>query len=402
MPEFEYSQWDGSRGFTPQSADSLFDEFSRFLMDYGEEVLHNLEDWQEEHPDVVEMLIKRGYVEQDREGKFHVTPKGLKRVENKALEALFNVRNKDKLGRHETEFRGTGQTMLEDSKPYEYGDPVAHLNMHETLKNALHRQGREAVQQGNDAHTAHRAVAPRGNVTPGGAIPISEEDLVIHDTEYQTTCATIVLIDMSGSMTRYGKYGAAKRVAMALQALVRSRYPSDFLQIVGFYTYASPLTEKELLLSAPKPVSIYDPQVRLRISLDHPPRFVPEHFTNIHAGLQFARRILKRQPAQNRQIIVITDGEPTAHVEGREIVLIYPPAEKTSRITLSEARRCAGEGIEVSSFALVEDYFYFGLVNFVEQMAQATRGISATCNARDMGNLVVNSFVRGRRKRTRL
>jgi Ca-activated chloride channel homolog len=396
MPEFEYSRWDGSHGFTPQSADRLFDEFSEFLMDYGEEVLRNLEDWQEEHPDVVEMLIKRGYVEQDRAGKFHVTPKGLKRVENKALEVLFNVPNKDKLGRHETEFRGTGQTMLEESKPYEYGDPVANLNMHETLKNALHRQGREAARQGDDARTAHGAGAP------GGAISISEEDLVIHDTEYQTSCATVVLIDMSGSMLRYGKYGAAKRVAMALQALVRSRYQSDFLQIVGFYTYATPLTEKELLFSAPKPVSIYDPQVRLRISLDHPPRFVPEHFTNIHAGLQFARRILQRQPAQNRQIIVITDGEPTAHVEGREIVLVYPPAEKTSRITLSEARRCAAEGIEVSSFALVEDYFYFGLVNFVEQMAQVTRGISATCNAHDMGNLVVNSFVRGRRKRTRL
>jgi uncharacterized protein with von Willebrand factor type A (vWA) domain len=201
---------------------------------------------------------------------------------------------------------------------------------------------------------------------------------------------------------RYGKFGAAKRVAMALQGLVRSRYQQDSLQVVGFYSYASPLSDRELLYAAPKPVSIYDSRVHLRINLDQPPAFVPEHFTNIHAGLQFARRLLRRQPAQNRQIILITDGEPTAHVEGRQLVLIYPPAEKTARITLSEAKRCADEGIRVSSFALIEDYFYLGLVNFVEQLAHVTGGISATVNAQDMGNLVVESFIGGRKKRQRL
>ena len=149
-------------------------------------------------------------------------------------------------------------------------------------------------------------------------------------------------------------------------------------------------------------MSIFDSQVRLKIDLDRPPRRIPEHFTNIHAGLQFARRLLRRQPAANRQIIIVTDGEPTAHVEGRQLVLIYPPADKTARITLSEARRCANEGIHVSSFALIEDYFYLGLVNFVEQLAQVTGGVSATCNAGDMGNMVIDSFVGGRRKRSRL
>jgi uncharacterized protein with von Willebrand factor type A (vWA) domain len=247
--------------------------------------------------------------------------------------------------------------------------------MHETLKNAPVRQG------------------------GGTPVHISEDDLAIYETEYQTSCATVVLLDMSGSMMRYGKFGAAKRVAMALQSLVRSRYQTDFLQVVGFYTYATPLSEKELLYAAPKPVSIYDSRVHLKIPLDNPPSFVPEHFTNIQAGLQFARRILKRHPASNQQIIIITDGEPTAHIEGRSISLIYPPAEKTARITLQEVKRCADEGIQISSFALIEDYFYFGLVNFVEQMAQVSRGISATCNAQDMGNLVVQSFVKGRRKR---
>jgi Ca-activated chloride channel homolog len=375
MPEFEYSRWDGSQEFTPQSADRVFDEFAEHMLDYGDQMLDYLDQWEDEHPDVIDLLIKQGYIERDEQGKFFVTAKGIRRVENKALEELFEISRKDKLGKHDTEFRGPGQTVHEESKPYEYGDPVANLNMHETLKNALHRQG-------------------------GGApIHITEDDLVIYDTEYQTSCATVVLLDMSGSMSRYGKFGQAKKVALALQAMVRSRYQGDFLQVVGFYTYANALSERELLYSAPKQVSIFDPRVHLRINLDAPPRFVPQHFTNIHAGLQFARRILKRQPAQNRQIITITDGEPTAHIEGRDVLLIYPPSEKTARITLSEVKRCANEGIHLSSFALIEDYFYLELVNFVEQMAQVSGGVAAYCNAQDLGNMIIESFVGGRRKR---
>lgn len=378
MAGYEYSRWDGSEEFSPQSADKLFDEFSQYLMHFGEDVLDNLERWEEQNPDVVDKLIQRGLIEKDREGKYRITPKGAKRIENRALESLFDVRARDAMGRHETDMRGAGQTVHEESKPYEYGDPVSNLNLHETLRNAVQRQG------------------------GGTPVKITADDLVVHDMEYQTSCATVVLLDMSGSMDRFGKYGAAKQTALALQALVRGKYQGDFLQTVGFYTYAAPLTERELLYSAPKPVSIYDSRVRLRINLDQPPRFVPEHFTNLHAGLQFARRILQRQPAVNKQIIVITDGEPTAHVEGRELVLLYPPSEKTARITLSEVKRCAETGIHISSFALVEDYFYFGLVNFVDQMAQVSGGISATCNARDMGNMVVSSFIGGRRKRRKL
>jgi uncharacterized protein with von Willebrand factor type A (vWA) domain len=375
MTQFEYSKFDGSEQFSPQSADAVFDELSKHMLDWGDDMLDYLDQWEEQHPDVVDMLIKRGYVEKDAEGKYRVTPKGIRRVESKALEELFQISRKDKLGKHETEFRGAGQTVHEDSKPYEFGDPVSNLNMHETLKNALIRQG------------------------GGSPVHIGEEDLVVYDTEYQTSCATVVLLDMSGSMTRFGKYGQAKKVAMALQSLVRSRYQGDFLQVVGFYTYASPLTERQLLSSAPKPVSMYDSRIRLRVSLDKPPRFVPEHFTNIHAGLQFARRILRRHPAQNKQIIIVTDGEPTAHIEGREIVMIYPPAEQTARLTLAEAKRCADEGLTISSFALVEDYFYLGLVNFVERLAQVTRGVAAFCNADDLGNMVLESFVGGRKRR---
>ncbi len=374
MPSFEYSRWDESDAFTPQSVDKFFDEFSQYMLEYGDEMLEHLEDWQEEHPELIRMLMQQGYIERDEQGRFAVTPKGLRRVESQALDELFHVSRKGNVGKHQTEFRGLGETVHEDSRPYQFGDPVANLNLQETLRNAFHRQG------------------------GGTPIQLSEDDFVVHETEYQTNCATVVLLDMSGSMSRYGKYGQAKKVAMALQALVRSRYQGDFLQFVGFYSYASPLTERELLGSAPKPVSLFDPRVHLRIPLDRPPSFVPQHFTNIHAGLQFARRILRRQPAANKQIITITDGEPTAHIEGRDLLLIYPPAERTAQITLAEVKRCAELGIQMSSFALIEDYFYLGLVNFVEQMAHVSGGISATCNAQDMGNMVIDSFSVGRGK----
>jgi Ca-activated chloride channel homolog len=381
MPAFEYSRFDDSPGFSPQSADKLFDQLSEYLLQYGDEVLDSLKDWEQEHPDLLELLKQQGYVEQDADGQYRVTPRGLRRVENRALEDLFNIRRKDSFGRHETDLRGPGQVRQDEWKSYEFGDPVSNLNLHETMRNAVMRQG------------------PAAAGAPGGRVQIQEQDLAIYETEYQTTCATVLLLDMSGSMSRYGKYAAAKKVALALQSLVRGRYQGDFFQTVGFYSYASPLTERELLGSAPKPVSIFDPRVRLRISLDNPPGFVPQHFTNIHAGLQFARRILRRQPALNRQIVIVTDGEPTAHVDGRDLMLIYPPSEPTAVATLAEAQRAAAEGIFISSFALIEDYFYLELVNFVQRLAQVTGGIAAYANANDLGNLVIDSFVGGRKRR---
>jgi uncharacterized protein with von Willebrand factor type A (vWA) domain len=146
-------------------------------------------------------------------------------------------------------------------------------------------------------------------------------------------------------------------------------------------------------------VSIFDHRDFLRVSLDNPPGFVPEHFTNIQAGLQFARRVLSKEPARNKQIICVTDGEPTAHVEGRNLVLIYPPSDRTAQATLEETRRCFDAGIRISTLALVEDYFYLGLKNFVDQMARLSQGIAVYCNAGELGGYVFDSFVRGRRFR---
>jgi Ca-activated chloride channel homolog len=376
MALYEYSQWDGSQQFQPQSAERAFDQLTEYLLHHGDQVLRNLDQYDEDDlPDVLEKIQKEGLIEQDGEGKWQVSPKGVRRIQENALTGLFQTFQRDALGKHDTPQKGEGTVVLEDSRPYVYGDSLANLNLHETLKNAYVRQG--------------------------GGVPIRlhYEDYVVHETEYQARCATVVLIDMSGSMGRYGKYAMTKKVALALQAMVRAQYAQDSLQMVGFYTYASPMTERQLLNSAPKPVSLFDSRVHLRFDLDAPPRRVPQHFTNIHAGLRLARGLLTRQGAQNKQIIVITDGEPTAHIEGREVVLIYPPSEKTAMHTLAEVKRCATAGIRVSSFALIEDYFYLGLVNFVEEMARVSQGVAAYCSADDLGKYVFDSFIGGRRTR---
>lgn len=376
MADYSYSKWDGSRVFQPQSADKVFDQLAEHMLQHGDQVLRHLEDIDDKDSnEILQLIEQEGLIEKDVEGRWQVTPKGLRKVQTGALQDLFQTFQRDALGKHDTPQKGSGTVRLEDSRAYVYGDPLANLNLHETLKNALARQG------------------------GGSPIRVQADDFVVFETEYQTRCATVVLIDMSGSMGRYGKYAMTKKVALALQAMVRAQYSQDSIQMVGFYTYANRMTERELLNSAPKPVSLFDSKVHLRFDLDNPPKRVPQHFTNIHAGLRLARGLLSKQAAANKQIIVITDGEPTAHLEGREVVLIYPPSEKTANHTLAEAKRCASAGIRVSSFALVEDYFYLGLVNFVDEMARATQGIAAYCGADDLGKYVFDSFIGGRRTR---
>jgi Ca-activated chloride channel family protein len=385
MPDFEYSRFDGTQQFQPLSAEGAFDKLSEYLLEHGEYVLRQLERLDPDDADIVKMLLKEGYLEKDEKGRLVPAPKGIRRIESKALEDLFQITRKDQLGKHPSDFKGVGQVRHDDSKPYEYGDPVANLNLHETIKNAVVRQHRE------DPESPH-----------AGKVRLQEDDFVVYDTEFQTSCATVLLLDMSGSMARYGKFYQAKKVALALQSLVRSKYNEDSLKVIGFYTYATPLTERGLLMSAPKQVSIFDSRVFLRVPLDNPPEFVPEHFTNIQAGMKFARQHLQKQSAANKQIICVTDGEPTAHLDKRDLVLQYPPSERTAKSTLQEVQACAALGIRISTFALIEDYFYLGLQNFVDQMAKAAQGVAVYCGAGDLGGYVLEGFVKGRRTKRRI
>lgn len=381
MPFFEFSRYDGSQRLQPLTADMAFDRLADVLLEHGDYLLRQLQH-DAEDKDLVERLIKEGYLERDEEGRLTVAARGVRRIESKALEELFTLTRRDAAGKHATDFKGTGQARHEEFKPYAYGDPVANLHLHETLTNALQRRARQ----------------PQGQ-QPNRRLEVAEQDLVVYETEYESRCATVLLLDMSGSMARYGKFYHAKKAALALLSLRRSRYTADTLHLIGFYTYASPLTERGLLHAGPKPVSLFDNRVYVRVPLDPPPPGVPEHFTNIQAGLRLARQTLGRQAAANKQIICVTDGEPTAHLEGLDLVLTYPPSARTTHHTLEEVQACTRAGIQLSTLALIEDYFYLGLVNFVDQMARTARGLAVYCKAGELGSCVLDSFVRGRRDR---
>src|SRR5438874_12946868 len=144
MPIFEYAEWDGSQEFQSLSAEGAFDKLADELLEHGEYELRQLERMERDDADILKLLVKEGYLEKDEKGKFAVTARGVRRIEEKALEELFTITRKDGLGKHPTDFKGPGTVRHDDSKPYEYGDPVANLNLHETLKNAMYRESTEA------------------------------------------------------------------------------------------------------------------------------------------------------------------------------------------------------------------------------------------------------------------
>ena len=158
----------------------------------------------------------------------------------------------------------------------------------------------------------------------------------------------------------------------------------------------------------PKPVSLYDSQVRLRVPLDdqatRKPERLPLHFTNLQMGLRMARQILSRRGAANRMIFIITDGQPTAHVEpteaGEMLYLLYPPSERTSTATLTEAHRCRQMGMQIATFALIEDYWGMDWVGFVDQLTRLTRGIAYYCSSEDLSSTVIESYLSGRRRKS--
>lgn len=374
-----YGHYDGDE-FPTQ--DDLFssNELMEFLLDHGEQGLKAMEKMLDEHPEVIEQLIKDGLLERDGQGRLRLTPKAIKRMNHQALLEVFaNLRGGLREG-HERLTTGQGGPRLEGTKPYEFGDPISELDLHQTLKNALTRHGLPPRTEGQRAR-----------------IGFDEHDLELHLQEGQTSCSTVVLLDMSGSMMRYGRWHAAKRVALAMQELVSSSFPQDTLDFVGFYSGAARVSPLSLPLLMPKPVTIYDYQVRQRVPISRIDQ-APQHFTNLHMGLQLARKILRRRGG-NRQIFIITDGQPTAHVEGDYVYLIYPPDQRSAVATLTEASLAKREGCRIATFALIEDYWGMDWVGFVEQMNRLTHGVAFYTSSSELAGCIMESYLSGRKRK---
>src|SRR5438874_7444480 len=382
--KYFYGEFDGEPFPTP---DQLFgfNQLMDFILQYGDQALKAIEQMlkdptNEQQSDLLEQLLKEGLLDKDGKGKVRLTPRGVSRMQRRALMEVFsNLREGNREG-HEKITPGQGGERIEGTKPYQYGDPVSELDLHQTIHNALTRHG--LPQQGSK-------------------IKFDEHDFELHLHEGTTSCSTVVLLDMSGSMMRYGRYLAAKKVAMAMQSLVRSRFPQDTLDFIGFYSGAGKIPEFALPLTMPKPVTIYDYQVRLKVPLQQIDR-APQHFTNLHMGLQLARRILRKRQAENKQLFIITDGQPTAHVEGDNVFLLYPPDQRSTLATLKEAVLAVREGCRVSTFALIEDYWGMGWVGFVDQLTKLTKGVAFYTNSDQLASCIMESYLSGKKKKAHI
>lgn len=369
-----YGEWDGNE-FPSLEAESFFDGLIELILAYGEratEALDKLKLSPEERA-AFEKLFEEGLLEKTGV-KWRLTPRAINRMQRRALMEIFNQLKRGGGDGHETRQSGAGGERTEGTKPYQFGDPVSDIDPALTLRNAVARSG------------------------PALPIRIRERDFEVHNRETQADCSTVLLLDLSGSMYRNARYLHAKKCSMAMHALIKQRFPRDSIDIVGFYSSAAAIPEEKLPLVMPKQVSMYDPQIRLRVPLSKADS-APQHFTNLHLGLIHARRILRRRGGHNRQIFIITDGEPTAHVQGEYLYLLYPPDTQTAAATLKEAYAAAGEGIRIATFALIDDYFAMDWVGFVDRLTKLTKGVAFYCHGGDLASCVMESYLSGRRQK---
>ncbi len=408
--KYFYGEYDGEE-FPTQDKLFGFDQLMQFIMEHGDQALKAIEQMLKdpknaEQSELLEQLLKEGMLDKDGKGRVRLTPRAVSRMQRKALMEIFaNLRTGQREG-HEKVTPGAGGERIEGTKPYQYGDPVSELDIHQTLRNALTRQGippgqgsgfrvqpaTSSVESGSEAKHSDARSSTR-------AIRFQESDFELHLHEGMTSCSTVVLLDMSGSMMRYGRYLSAKKVAMAMQALVHSRFPQDTIDFIGFYSGANTIPEAALPLSMPKPVTIFDYQVRLRVPIDQLAK-APQHFTNLHMGLQLARRVLRKRAGENKQIFIVTDGQPTAHVEGDFVYLLYPPDQRSTVATLKEAVLAVREGCRISTFALIEDYWGMEWVGFVDQLTKLTKGVAFYTSSGELASCIMESYLSGRKKKT--
>ena len=305
--------------------------------------------------DLAARLERAGYLTRDGE-TMQLTPRGSRRIGQKVLDDLFARLRRDAFGDHRAQHAGRGGERDETTKPYEFGDPF-HLDLRRTLANALTRE----------------ANAPSRRA--GKGLTLAPSDFEVFRTEETTRTSTVLLVDMSRSMLLRGCFIAAKKVAVALDTLIRTQFPRDDLAIVGFAYYAREIR----------------PRALAELSWHG-----YEYGTNLQHGLMLARRILARSHGSNKEIVVITDGEPTAHMEGGEVEFNYPPTRRTITETLREVQRCTKEGITINTFMLERSR---SLAEFVALVTRLNRGRAFYAEPEHLGQYVLVDFVARRTKR---
>ncbi len=369
--QLENVRWSGN----PQQVDA--EKLGELL---GDETSQSMQSMQE----LAKELEEGGYITKSRDG-MELTARAMRRIGQKALRDIFSVIKQARLGEHDTRERGGTGVALEENKAYEFGDPLL-LDLGATILNAVTRGGVE--------------------------IPVSLrlDDFEVRRQEYLSQTSTVILIDMSGSMAWNNCFFAAKKVALALDNLIRTLFPRDTLQIVGFYTAAEEMKPADLPYVKPKSFGYsaslssdyYDMLMGyIDVQLDYRDvvrgrTSVPQGFTNMQQGLRLAEQLLSRRQSPNKQVIMITDGQPTAHCEGDRLYLQYPPSQRTITETLREVKRCTLKGIGINTFMLAKSYY---LERFVEQITKINRGRAFYTTPELLGQYLVVDYLTKKRSR---
>ncbi|MDZ4781321.1 MAG: VWA domain-containing protein [Planctomycetia bacterium] len=346
------------------------------LSEYADpEQMRELNEMQQRVEAMMRELAEQQGLERTKEG-YRLTPKATRIFQGKLLDQIFSQLQAARSGRHQGPIIGEGAVELPSVKEYEFGDSIANIDLPQTLVNAMVRGGAQLP------------------------IRLKTEDIVVHRTRNSPKCATVVLMDMSGSMRYGGQYVNVKRMALALDGLIRSEYPGDFLQFVEIYSFAKPRHSSEIATLLPKIPTLSHPRIALRfdMSREEASEFdVPPHFTNLQHGLQLARRFLAAQDTPNRQVILITDGLPTAHFEGSLLHLLYPPHRMTEEATMREGQACRREGITINLFLLSNWSQSREDIQFAYRLAESTRGRVFFSAGKDLDRYVVWDYLNHRR-----
>ena len=321
------------------------DQLEELMGEEAREILEQLKQ-------LLELLEEAGYLEK-KGNAWELTPRGNRRIGEKALAEIYANLKRQNFGKHNVPETGRYGDRADDTKAYEFGDPF-HLNLKDTISNAILR------------------TAPEGG--PQVPVKLTPDDFEVYRSETLTQTATVVMLDLSWSMALRGSFQAAKKVAMALNNLIRMQYPRDSLYLIGFSAYARELKADQL------PYVRWDETVL---------------GTNMHHALLIAQQLLAKHKVGTRQIIMITDGEPTAHLEQGRSYFAYPPSPITIRETLKEVRHCTKKDIVINVFMLDRSYY---LKEFVDRVARINGGRVFYSQPDELGEYVLHDFVTNRRK----
>ena len=324
---------------------------------------------------VIERLMNEGFIQASQNGtglmddtngqgetggsgapvKFELSEKGTDFLGYRALRELMGAFGRSSFGSHDTQDLSTGVDASGPSKAYEFGDTM-NLDVSETLLNTIRRTQALDVREGE-------------------GLDVGYEDLVVRQTEYRSSCATVVMLDCSHSMILYGedRFTPAKKVALALSHLLRTQYPGDSLRVVLFHDSAEEI-----------PLSMLG---RVKVG---------PHYTNTREGLRVAQRILARERKDMKQIVMVTDGKPTALTldDGRIYRNPFGLDPKVIGLTLKEVINCRRQNIMINTFMLARDY---ELVAFVAKVSELTRGKAYFTSPYDLGEAVLMDFLRKKR-----